>query len=75
MSTNVYRALRELLPEPPLLVATVAASYTNETLVTFPGGAQQRVRGSGFSVGSKVFIRNGVIEGQAPSLTVETVDV
>lgn len=75
MSTNIYRALRELLPDPALLVATVSANYTTETLVTFPGGAQQRVRGSGYTVGSKVFIRAGVIEGQAPSLTVETIDV
>lgn len=77
MSTNLYRALRELLPEPALQVATVISVSlgTGESLVEWPGGSQQRVRGTGVPTGGRVFVRNGVIEGQAPALTLETIEV
>lgn len=77
MSTNLYRALRELLPEAPLQVATVAAVHTSEgaSTVTWPGGSRQRVRGAGVAVGSAVFVRDGVIEGPAPALTLVVIEV
>jgi len=77
MSTNLYRALLELLPEPPLQVATVAAVHTSEgsSTITWPGGSQQRVRGTSVAAGGLVFVRNGVIEGSAPALMVETIEV
>lgn len=75
MTTNLYRQLRELLPEPALTVATVAAVHTDGTCtVAYPGGSQQRVRGTG-AVGSKVFVRAGAIEGSAPDLPTVTIDV
>jgi hypothetical protein len=74
--TNVFRQLLDLLPQTPLTIATVAAAHTNgECTVTYPGGAQTRVRGEGFAVSEQVFIRDGVIEGTAPSLTAITVEV
>lgn len=77
MSTNLYRALRELLPEAPLQVATVAEVHTatRESTVTWPGGSTQRVRGTAVSVGQSAFVRSGVIEGRAPDLTLETIEV
>lgn len=77
MSTNLYRALRELLPEAPLQVATVTAIHpaTGESTVTWPGGSQQRVRGVDVAVGANAFVRNGVIEGAAPALTAEVIEV
>lgn len=77
MSNNLYRALRELLPEAPLQVATVAAVHTSEgsSTVTWPGGSQQRVRGTSVAEGGLAFVRSGVIEGAAPALTVETIEV
>lgn len=77
MSTNLYRALRELLPESPLQVATVATVHaaTGDSTVTWPGGSQQRVRGVDVPAGDKVFVRNGVIEGAAPDLTLEVIEV
>jgi hypothetical protein len=77
MSTNLYRALRELLPDAPLQVATVATVHaaTGDSTITWPGGAQQRVRGTSVSAGNQVFVRSGVIEGAAPSLTLETIEV
>lgn len=75
MSLNLYRQLRELLPEPALTVATVATVHTDGTCtVTYPGGSQQRVRGTG-AVAGKVFVRAGQIEGEAPSLTAVTIEV
>lgn len=75
--TNLYRALRELLPEPALMVATVAAVNAAEgtSTVTFPGGGLQRVRGTSVAVGLLAFVRDGVIEGEAPALTPETIEV
>jgi len=75
--TNLFRALRELLPEPALMVATVAAVNASEgtSTVSFPGGGVQRVRGTSVAVGSLAFIRGGVIEGPAPALTLETIEV
>ena len=77
MSTNLYRALRELLPEPSLQIATVVGVSlgTGESLVEWPGGSQQRVRGTSVPIGGWVFVRNGVIECQAPALTLETIEV
>lgn len=77
MSTNLYRALRELLPEAPLQVASVTTVHTalGESTITWPGGSQQRVRGVSVPVGQLAFVRNGVIEGAAPALTLEVIEV
>lgn len=77
MSTNLYRALRELLPDAPLQVATVKFVHTatGESTVEWIGGNQQRVRGTTVAVGKMAFVRNGVIEGAAPTLTLETIEV
>ena len=77
MNTNLYRALRELLPEAPLQVATVFAVHTatGDSTVSWPGGSQQRVRGVDVAAGGLVFVRNGVIEGAAPALTLEVIEV
>lgn len=73
--TNLYRALRELLPEPTLQVATVTAEHADGTVtVQHPGGGTQRVRGEA-TVGAQVFVRAGVVEGIAPALTLLTIDV
>lgn len=75
MQTNLYRALRDLLPEPALLVATVTAINADDTLtVTFPGGGTQRVRGEA-ALNDRVFVRAGLVEGPAPALTFLTIDV
>ncbi len=76
-TTNLYRALRDLLPDAPLQVATVTAVHTTtgDSTITWPGGAQQRVRGTSVAAGSNVFVQNGVIEGAAPELMVVTIEV
>lgn len=76
-TTNLYRALRELLPEPALQVATVSAVYTDsgDSTITWPGGAQQRVRGTVVAAGNLAFVRGGIIEGAAPALTALEIEV
>ncbi|MBN9411331.1 MAG: hypothetical protein J0H69_19475 [Burkholderiales bacterium] len=76
MTTNLYRALREILPEAPLLVGDVSTLNLDGSItVTFPGGGEQRVRGADVSTGDRVFVRNGVIEGPAPVLPFEDIEV
>lgn len=77
MSTNLYRALREILPEAPLLVATVVSVDTDAgtSLVEFPGGNQQILRGTAVAQDNKAFVRNGVIEGAAPTLAYVVIEV
>lgn len=77
MSTNLYRALRELLPEPALQVATVTVVNTLEgtSTITWPGGSTQRVRGTSVAAGQPAFVRNGVIEGAAPALDYVEIEV
>ena len=76
-STNLFRALRELIPDAPLQVATISAiDYASGTsIITWPGGTQQTVRGTTVSINSRAFVRDGVIEDAAPELTPETIEV
>lgn len=75
MTSNLYRALLELLPEAPLLVGTVTVVHSDETVtVALSGGGLLRVRGSA-AVDDRVFVRNGVIEGPAPALTNVTINI
>ena len=75
--SNLYRALKELLPDAPLLVGTVVSVQFLEgtSTVEYPGGNQQRVRGTSAAASSQVFVRSGIIEGAAPALTALTIEV
>ena len=77
MSINLYKALQEVLPQRPLQVAEVVSVNVgqNSSIVQSPGGAQQLVRGSDWAVGAGVFIRDGIIEGEAPALSAVTIEV
>ena len=71
---NVYQQFRELLPDPPLQAGTVTAVGAGVLTVQLPGGAQVTVRGEA-PVGQNVFFRDGVVEGVAPSLTLEAIEI
>lgn len=73
-TTNLWKRLKQLIPEPPLLVGTVASVSAYGAVVTLPDGGVVSVRG-GATVGQQVFIRDGVIEGPAPSLTIVLIEV
>jgi hypothetical protein len=76
VSENLYRRLRELLPQPALQIADVLAiNSDNTSTVEYPGGGQQRVRGTSVAAGQPAFVRNGVIEGLAPARTATVIEV
>ena len=74
MSTNPYKLLRDLLPSPPLLVGTVLSASNGVCTIELPGGGVTQARGEA-QIGSNVFFRDSVIEGAAPTLTVELIDI
>jgi len=73
---NVYVRFQRLLPREPLQIGTVAALNADGTsTVTLPSGGSVRVRGQSVAVGSKAFIRNGEVIGEAPNLSAYTMGV
>lgn len=77
MTINLYRALQDVLPKRPLQVAEVVLVNVgqNTSVVQSPGGSQQLVRGSEWALGVGVFVRDGVIEGEAPALSAVTIEI
>lgn len=73
-SKNLFRALLDLLPSAPLLVGDVVAYADGIATIELPGGGLQQARGA-TTVGSRVFFRDDVIEGPAPALSIELIDV
>ena len=71
---NLYQVFRDLIPDPALQVGTVQSVADNIAVVELPGGGTLRARGSA-TVGQTVFVRDGVVEGQAPSLPVELIEI
>lgn len=74
MSFNPYKRLRDLFPAPRLQVGTVVAVGTDAVTIELPGGSLTRARGEA-TVGARVYIRDGVIEGLAPELPIVMVEV
>lgn len=74
MSRNVFKLLKSILPEPPLQVATILSIYGGVATLQLPGGGTIQARGTG-AAGARVFVRNGLIEGAAPELPVEVIEV
>lgn len=64
---NLYKQFRDLLPADPLLVGTVVAVDGDLAVIEQPGGGLLNARGVA-SVGRRVFVRGGAIEGEAPDL-------
>ena len=71
---NVYRTFLDLLPARPLQVGTVLDVDGDMATVQLPGGGLLSARGTGW-IGTKVFVRDGLIEGDAPDLPVEIIDI
>jgi hypothetical protein len=71
---NLYRQFLDLIPSPSLNVGEVIAVDGGVATIELPGGGQLQARGTA-TVGQQVFFRDGVIEGTAPSLMVEIIEV
>ena len=67
MSRNPYSVFLDLLPAKPLQIATVTAIDGDIARLVLPGGGVLTARGVGDrAIGAEVFVRDGVIEGDAP---------
>lgn len=71
---NLYEQFRQLIPEPPLQAGTVIDSGSGMVTVALPGGGLIKARGNA-AVGQKVFVRDDVMEGIAPSLMLEIIEI
>lgn len=71
---NFLTQLKDLLGHTPLQVGTVTDVTDGAVKVQLPGGAVVSARGSA-DVGAQVYVRGGVVEGEAPDLPVHTIDI
>ena len=71
---NLYEQFRQLLPDPPLQAGIVTEVGSGVVTVQLPGGGILRARGSA-DVDQRVFVRDGVVQAIAPSLTLEIIDI
>lgn len=72
--TNLYRDFKDIFPDAPLQAGQVATVASGVARVTLPGGGVVAARGAA-SVGQRVFVRDGLVEGEAPNLTFVTIDI
>lgn len=74
MPRNIFRALAEVLPDPPLQVATVQVVAEGRVTLELPGGGVLIARGVA-TEGQSVFVRDGLIESEAPALPIVMLEV
>ena len=72
--SNPYVRLMRLLPGRPLLIGTVIAYEDGVSTLTVVDGGVLTARGEA-ALGEKVFFRDGAIEGPAPDLPEDIVEV
>ncbi len=65
--SNAYTQLKALFAPARVQVGEVSAYADGVATVNLPGGGQLRARGQS-SVGARVFVQAGVIQGPAPAL-------
>ena len=73
---NQFQQFLGLVPDPALQVGTVQSVESNVATVILPGGGLLKARGGSTDlVGQSVFVRNDVIEGLAPNLPLEIIEI
>lgn len=71
---NIYQQFLQLRPTPPLQVGVITQIVNDIATIKLPDNGRINARGSG-TVGQTVFVRDGVIEGAAPSLTIVEIEI
>ena len=74
MSFNLYKRLRSLIPGARLQVGTVTLVDADRRTIQLPDGSTLQARGNAV-LGDAVYVRDGVIEGPAPELTVVDIQI
>ncbi|MDR0770180.1 MAG: hypothetical protein LBE75_03150 [Burkholderiales bacterium] len=75
---NLWRAFHDLLPDSPRLLGDVETIHGGGTVtVLLLGGGSLRVQTGGVdvTVGARVFVRGGAVEGTAPVLAAEQIEI
>lgn len=69
-TTNLFKRLRQLLPDEPVLTGQVSAVHGDGmATVDLPGSGQLRVRNPlGQQEGASVYVQGQAITGEAPQL-------
>lgn len=73
-SNNLFAQWQALFAPGPLQVGQVTAYADGVATLALPGGASLRARGQA-SVGDHVMVQDGVIQGPAPDLPVDSDEV
>lgn len=71
---NIFKEFADIFPAAPLQVGTVTGTDGAVATIELPGGGVLRARGDA-PLGQRVFVRDGLIEGAAPSLPIVTFDI
>lgn len=73
---NLYEQFRQLIPNPPLQAGIVIETVSGSGMVTvhLPGGGRIKARGTA-AIGQNVFVRDDTVEGLAPTLTLELIEI
>ena len=71
---SLYKQFLALIPPRVRVVGDVTSIDDGLATITLPSGAITRARGE-TTIGARVFVRDGVIEGPAPALPIEILEV
>ncbi len=72
---NLKKIFQSLVAQPPLLVGAVTSNDgVGMLVVQLPDGSLLRARGDA-SVATQVFVRDGVVQGPAPALPIELIEI
>jgi hypothetical protein len=71
---NLLAEFRSLLPGSPLLVGDVLSIDGGVAIVELPDGSTISARGQA-TIGQRVFVRDGAIEGVAPALAAVAIEI
>lgn len=74
MSTNAFKRFQRLIARPPLRVGSVIQYEDGIATIQEEGGSLATARGEA-TVGDQVFFRDNVIEGPAPNLPLEVIEI
>lgn len=72
--SNPYSMLKALLPTPEVLIGVVTASANGVVTLELPDGTTDQARGAG-AVDDVLFFKDRLVEGAAPTLAIEYIDI
>ena len=71
---NIFKEFSDIFPDPPLQIGTVLDTDGAVCTIELPGGGVLRARGDA-PPGQRVFVRDGLVEGDAPSLPIVVLEI